>query len=324
MAAPVAELVINLDGRLVAANAQARSMFSITENDLGEPFSSLDVSVRPLELRDHIERVYQEFQPVVIHDVRMSGPDGKVRFLEVTIVRLRDRLGNDLGAAITYADVSEIGRARVGLEALSSELKRSNEELRSVNIRLEASNEELQSTNEELETTNEELQSANEELETMNEELRSANEELETMNEELLRQATEIEESKRFVAATLDSLGGGVAVLSKDLDVMIWNEAARDLFGLREDEARGRSFLALDIGLPVGEIGPLLHALVSEDSADDDATHTPAEAKVVELDAVDRRGRPMRCRVTVRRFNEQSPEPDAELIVFIDRIATEP
>ncbi len=152
----------------------------------------------------------------------------------------------------------------------------------------------------------------------MNEELRSANEELETMNDELIGQAGEIERAERFLAATLDSLIGGVAVLSHDFDVMVWNLAAEDLFGLRSDEATGRSFLALDIGLPVGEVGPLLHALVSPSDPDADRPGENASLEVV-LDAVDRRGRPMRCRVTVRRF-ARSPEPDAKLMVLLDPV----
>jgi len=315
--APVAQLVIGVDGRLVSANERARTMFGLGNAEVGRDLGALDVSAHPVELRPYIEQAYASPEPVVVHDVTLAGENGQ-RYLEVALVRLEVEPGRYAGVSVTFADVTELGRTRVELEQSTNDLRVANDELTSVNLQLEQSNEELQSANEELETTNEELQSANEELETMNEELRSANEELETMNDELIGQAGEIERAERFLAATLDSLIGGVAVLSHDFDVMVWNLAAEDLFGLRSDEATGRSFLALDIGLPVGEVGPLLHALVSPSDPDADRPGENASLEVV-LDAVDRRGRPMRCRVTVRRF-ARSPEPDAKLMVLLDPV----
>jgi two-component system, chemotaxis family, CheB/CheR fusion protein len=313
---PVAQLVLDIDGRLTSANERARSMFELVDDDLGRRFSELAVARQPVELRPYLREAYTAVDPVVIRDVVLHGPGDRKRYLEVSLVRLDSGPGHPSGLSVTFADVSELGRTRADLERSTRDLRVSNDELTSVNLRLEHSNEELQSANEELETTNEELQSANEELETMNEELRSANEELETMNEELLLQAREIERAERFLTAILDSLVGGVAVLSHDFDVLVWNRAAEDLFGLRSEEVTGRSFLALDIGLPVGEVGPLLHALSSPESADAVPADRRASEQVI-LDAFDRRGRSMSCRVTVRRFT-RSPETDAQLVVFFD------
>ena len=152
---------------------------------------------------------------------------------------------------------------------------------------VQTTNEELQSSNEELETTNEELQSTNEELETMNEELQSTNEELQTVNEELRQRSDELNHANSFLESVLASLPGGAAVIDPNYNVLMWNQRAEDLWGLRADEVRGRSFLGLDIGLPVAELRPLIRACLTGE----------ADSRDANVDATNRRGKRIRCRV---------------------------
>lgn len=292
-ATPVAQLIVDVDGTLVSANTRARALFGVGPQDLGRPFRDLEVSFRPVELRSQIEQAYAETRPVVLHGVERPLADGTSQFLEITIAPLVDASGLALGVSISFADVSELARVKVDLEHSARDLQQANESLHSANEELETSNEELQSTNEELETTNEELQSANEELETMNEELQSANEELETMNEELLDQAKQIEQSGLFLSGLVNSLTVGVVVVDDELDVIVWNRTMEDLFGLRAEETTGRSILALDMGLPLGDIASHLHAA---------AKSSQAETGDEIVDAVNRRGQTLRCRVTVDTF----------------------
>ncbi len=149
-------------------------------------------------------------------------------------------------------------------------------------------NEELQSTVEELETTNEELQSTNEELETMNEEMQSTNEELQTINDELGTRTAELNQLNAFLESIWAGLGGAVAVLDPDLRVLVWNHGSEDLWGVRQDEVQGQHFLNLDIGLPVDRARPALRQAMSGQ----DGTRTTM------VDATNRRGRAIRCRVT--------------------------
>jgi two-component system, chemotaxis family, CheB/CheR fusion protein len=174
------------------------------------------------------------------------------------------------------------------LEAAQESLETTIEELQSANEELETTNEELQSTNEELETTNEELQSTNEELETTNEELRSANEELETTNEELRRHSDEFGDYRHHVDAILRGLDAGVVVVEPDLTVRSWNRWSENAWGLREEEVTGQPFGALDIGLPVQRLEPAVRSAAKQ-----------GEASQFVLDALDRRGRTMKCRVRV-------------------------
>jgi two-component system, chemotaxis family, CheB/CheR fusion protein len=178
----------------------------------------------------------------------------------------------------------ELEHANRGLEEAYAELQSTNEEL-------ETTNEELQSTVEELETTNEELQSTNEELETMNEEMQSTNEELQTINDELSRRTAELNELNAFLESIWASLGGAVAVLDAEMRILVWNQRSEDLWGVRQDEVPGKHFFNLDIGLPVEEIGPALRAALSDGAAD-------AATESLVLEATNRRGRKILCRVT--------------------------
>jgi two-component system CheB/CheR fusion protein len=185
-------------------------------------------------------------------------------------------------------------------------LETAYEELQSTNEELETTNEELQSTVEELETTNEELQSTNEELETMNEELQSTNEELQTMNDELRQRGVDLNEANAFLESVLSSLKGGVAVVDRELRLLAWNTQAEELWGIRGEEARGNHLLNLDIGLPVERLRPLLKTSMAG------ATGPVA----VTLEAVNRRGRTIRCDITLNPLRGSDGEIHGAIVLM--------
>jgi two-component system CheB/CheR fusion protein len=79
----------------------------------------------------------------------------------------------------------------------------------------------------------------------------------------------------------------GVAVVDKDLKIQLWNRRAEDLWGVRSDEAVGQPLLALDIGLPMAEVGkPLREALAGSDGH-----------RTLEVQATNRRGKRFTCRI---------------------------
>jgi two-component system CheB/CheR fusion protein len=287
-ASPVAQLVIDRDGRLELANRHARWLFALGLGDVGRAFKDLELSYRPVELRSRIEQVLLDRRPVTVGDVEFELPGGGIEFLEVQILPLGgpDSAG---GVSLTFAQVGRHKLLRDELERSQRELETAYEELQSTVEELETTNEELQSTNEELETTNEELHSTNEELETMNEELQSTNEELETINAELRQRTQDLDDSNAFLESILTSLGSGVAVLDRQMAVRIWNRQAEDLWGLRAEEVQGHHFLNLDIGLPVDDLRQQIRAA---------ANGQTEQARVV-LTAVNRRGRTIECAVTI-------------------------
>ena len=122
----------------------------------------------------------------------------------------------------------------------------------------------------------------------MNEELQSTNEELQTVNEELRQRTDEMNQLNSFLESVLGGMRAAAVVLNANLNVLIWNRRAEDLWGLRADEVQGRSMLNLDIGLPVGELRDVIRPCLAGDS----------DHQQVVLDAVNRRGRKIKCRVT--------------------------
>ena len=185
------------------------------------------------------------------------------QFLDVVVTPL-SREGAHLGVSITFNDVTRHQELQQNLLRFGENLETAYEELQSANEELETTNEELQSANEELETTNEELQAANEEMETVNEELRSTNEELSTTNDQLRRRETELNDANGFMSAILGSLRAAVVVTNADLDVLVWNERAAEMWGLRACEVEGKSLLELDIGLPVLELEDSIRACIAD------------------------------------------------------------
>jgi two-component system CheB/CheR fusion protein len=284
---PVARIVVDEAGVLALANQRARVLFKLDTGDVGRLLQDLELSYRPAELRSMIEQAYAERRPIAQTNVERRLEDGSVQMLDILVAPLFDEKDRPLGVSITFLDVSYVRELKDELGRAREELQTANEELQSSNEELETTNEELQSSNEELETTNEELQSTNEELETMNEELQSTNEELQTVNDQLRQSTDEAARLNTFLESVLGGLGSGAVVLDPNYNVLMWNQRAEDLWGLRAGEVRGKSFLGLDIGLPVGELRPLVRACLSGES----------ESGETAVDAINRRGKRIRLRV---------------------------
>lgn len=272
LASPLAQVVVTADGLIALCNRQAEELFGVSGRDVGRPFSDVTLSYRPVELRHYIERAHVERRTIRVPDVDYLRGDEALH-LDVQITPLTDADAGLLGVILNFHDVTESHRLR--------------DELQQANRQLETAYEELQSTNEELETTNEELQSTNEELETMNEELQSTNDELQAINDELRDRTGELDQANRFLETILTGLRAGVAVLDPDMRVLVWNRRAEDLWGLRQEEIVGQHFLNLDIGLPTGQLRPLIRRALAGEAG-------PHE---MVLPAVNRRGRTILIRV---------------------------
>jgi two-component system CheB/CheR fusion protein len=266
------------------ANEQARQLYAIAPNDIGRPFHDLELSYQPAELRSLIDQVHANRKVVTLAAVEQTSKDGNTRSLDIHLMPLSEN-GAVAGVCITFHDVT-------GYRKLEEEVEVARVASETANEELQTTNEELQSTNEELETTNEELQSTNEELETMNEELQSTNEELQTINDELRNRTDELNHSNAFLASILASLRGAVIVVDPSFVILIWNHVAEDLWGLRLDEVKGHSLMNLDIGLPVGKLRNAIQTCIADGTEQQDLI----------LDAVNRRGRNIKCRVAITAF----------------------
>jgi two-component system CheB/CheR fusion protein len=289
---PNAIIVIDVQGRLTLANNHAHHAFGLTSRDIGRPFQDLELSYPPIELRSYVDLVRAEKRAKHAREIERTVA-GDVTFYDIAVTPLFGDNLEVVAVQIAFVDVTHHRR-------LQTELRKANSEL-------ETAHEELQSTSEELETTNEELQSTNEELETMNEELQSTNEELQTMNDELRQRGVELNRVNAFFGAVLRSLHGGVAVLDHELRVQVWNQKMEDLWGLRRDEVEGKHFMNLDIGLPVADLAASIRTSLNGEG---DIEKT--------LDATNRRGKPVACKVLV---TELTGSEDRGVIILVEEQA---
>jgi two-component system CheB/CheR fusion protein len=285
---PIAQVVVNRAGVVSFMNERARALFNLAPSDAGRPLQDLELSYRPTELRSLVDQAYIERQPVTRTDIAWSGPGGDLRWFSLHVGPILEGAAI-AGVTLSFMDITSVKRLQQDLEASNRELETAFEELQSTNEELETTNEELQSAVEELETTNEELQSTNEELETMNEELQSTNEELQTINDELRQRSEELNHANAFLESILESLRGGVAVLDTKMRILVWNDQAAELWGVRPEEAIETPFLHLDIGLPVDLLKPSIRSVLL-------GAVPSVEQRV---DAVNRRGKPIECAVTI-------------------------
>jgi two-component system CheB/CheR fusion protein len=296
-ASPVAQVVVTGDDTVAMINDQAENTFGLSARDIGRLLRDLEVSYRPTELRTYLEQAKVERRPARIPDVKWQRPGSETVWLEIHVNPLVDAENGLLGVAIVFFDITATRALVDKVVQTNRQLETAYEELQSTNEELETTNEELQSTVEELETTNEELQSTNEELETMNEELQSTNDELHTINDALRERTVQLDDARAFLDSLVNSIHLGMVVVDREMRVLVWNRGCEELWGLRADETTGQLLTALDVGLPVDQVRPLIgNAFV--DPVD------PGEAII---DAVNRRGRPTQVRVTCTGF-QSAPE----------------
>ena len=265
---PVARIVADANGVLAVANARARDLFGVGMQDLGRPLEDLEIFYRPVELRALIAQAYAERRPVTLTSVERHFAHGEIQLLEVVVTPLFENGQRPLGAAVSFIDVTRATQ-------LGQELQRTHEE--------------VQAANEILQTTNEELKASNEELEAMNEELQSTNAGL-----------------NAWLRSVLASLSAGAVVVDGNLDILMWNLRAEDLWGLRADEVRGEGLLNLNIGLPVAELRSVLHSCLAGE----------AVRQEVVLDAVNRRGKKIKCRVTCSPLVADSNQREGVILLM--------
>jgi two-component system CheB/CheR fusion protein len=305
-----AQIVIDNQGILIMINEQARNLFNLTLQDINRPFQDLELSYRPLELRSLIEQVYNERHQVTLTNIERYQPNLDTQYLDVRIIPLQDNDQTILGVTVAFNDVSRYIKLQAALQRSRQNLETTNEELQSTNEELETTNEELQSTNEELETTNEELQSTNQEMETMNEELQSANEELQAINSELSDRTYELDRTNTFMSSILGCLQMGMVVIDTNFNILIWNHAVEDMWGLREEEVIEKSWFSLDIGLPVEQLRVPIRDIVSNKK----------KFQEILINGTNRRGREIQCYIAFSPLNGDNVEGIIMMMTDIEKI----
>jgi two-component system, chemotaxis family, CheB/CheR fusion protein len=310
---PVAQVILDRGQRFMFANDTAVELLDLSPHDIGRPFSELDFSRRPADLRRPVDQVLNTRGAMRLDGIGFPASGDSRRWFDVLLTPLIDVRGDQLGVRIVFVDVSHLRQLTEELQQSQANLETANEELQSGNEELETTNEELQSTIEELETTNEELQSTNEELETINEELHSTSEELEIANKQLGQRSQDLDQSFAYFQSVLTSMKAAVVVLGPGFIVRTWSRRAEDIWGARPEEAQGVHFSDLDIGFPVdGLLQPVRDCMAGR-----------IEEHVEVLPAMNRRGRPISCRVTLSPLKESGDRITGVVVLMEEMSADE-
>ena len=103
----------------------------------------------------------------------------------------------------------------------------------------------------------------------------------------------------------LTSLHSAVVVVDRDLSVRAWNDAATELWGLRQEEVHGHHFLNLDIGLPAERLGKPIRACLES-----------GERQAITLEATNRRGKPITCSITCNPLRGHGGELGGVILVM--------
>lgn len=298
-AAPIALIVVNRSGVLALANERARMMFAIGQDDIGRRLEEVEVSFRPVRLEPLIEQVYAERRWITLKDVPRATATGET-FLDVQVLPLYDPAGAALGVEVSFFDVTSQRAAAGDPKAPRADLGAGAEaEATSAN------GEDIEAANRELEAAIDDLRATNGELRSLNEELQSANEELKTLTDELRHRSDDLVRSSAFSSSILGSLHEAVIVVDGEFVVEAWNRRAETLLGLESDEAVGKSFLKLDIGLPIEILKGTIRSCLAGES----------DYVEVSLRTTNRRGRAIRWKVICLKHARPDARRGAILLV---------
>lgn len=103
-----------------------------------------------------------------------------------------------------------------------------------------------------------------------------------------------------------------MVVLDRDLHVAVWNADSEELWGLRCDEVVGRNFLNLDMGFPAAQLCQTVRDCLSGQK----------DHQEVVVEAINRRGRTIRCAVTCSPL--RGPAGDARGSILIMAVSLSP
>jgi two-component system CheB/CheR fusion protein len=141
-------------------------------------------------------------------------------------------------------EVQEMDHERASLRIieLETELAQARKDMLAITEDQENVNQQLQTANEELLSGSEELQSLNEELETTKEEVQSSNEELIIVNQALIEKQEQLNLSRLYAEAIIQTLREPFVVMDKDLRIKTADRSFYTKFNTSPGETEGKFF----------------------------------------------------------------------------------
>ena len=115
--------------------------------------------------------------------------------------------------------------------------------------------------------------------------MQSANEQLRAINYELSNSTYELDRTNTFMSSILSSMQIGMVVIDTNFNILIWNHAVEDMWGLRQEEVMNKSWFSLDIGLPVEQLQIPIRDILS----------SKKKFQEILINGTNRRGKQIRC-----------------------------
>ncbi len=101
--APVAQVVVDPAGVVIAVNRRARTTFGIGQDAVGQPLGDLPVSRRPPEIQSLVDEVLAARRPLSVRDVVWMSPSGGQEHFEVALLPLAS--DGELGVVVNYTPI---------------------------------------------------------------------------------------------------------------------------------------------------------------------------------------------------------------------------
>jgi two-component system CheB/CheR fusion protein len=101
---------------------------------------------------------------------------------------------------------------------------------------------------------------------------------------------------------------GGIIVIDNDRRILGWNRWSETTWGLQAQDVLGTRLEALETGIPVHDLSDGVAAVQTGRSDHVDQA----------LNGVDRRGRPIHCRVRISGLLDEKGERIGIVLVFLD------
>ncbi|AFY85805.1 CheR family methyltransferase [Chroococcidiopsis thermalis] len=153
---PFAQLSVDLNNRLVAANEQANFLFRLTLSDWSLPFSEL-LPGKLVSSHVAIGKFYCDRRPVNLKNIKWITSEG-TKYLDIFIAPVFSTNNDLLGVNLTFIDVSDRQQIIEKLEYKYSELARVSETCQETKTALDTTRIELEETQKELEALHQEIQ----------------------------------------------------------------------------------------------------------------------------------------------------------------------
>jgi two-component system CheB/CheR fusion protein len=284
-----AHVLVTREGDIVHFSARTSRYLELAP---GAPTRQLMTLARKglrLDLRSAFREAVESNARVSRQAVPVSGEDGRLQMVDITVEPLVERHGEDPLYVVLFIDrgpplsieeaqgrtpAAESGAALL----LEQELRDTKERLQSLIEEYETALEELRSSNEELLSVNEELQSSNEELEASKEELQSLNEELNTVNAELTQKIDALDRANSDLHNLFESTQIPTIFLDKNLMIRSFTPAVKELFNILPGD-RGRPLTDLNSRLSLPKLVEDIRHVFDKGEVDEHEVSQPETSK---------------------------------------------